>query len=363
MMWLFSEHILSWWLIEEERGILYIMLSIFDFIGAAGFLFVAGISTSISYNNRKIKAQTSEDYNEKMLRNEYLLRVFLIFIIAMSYNIVFCFWYNDMSDIWRWYILLTITFSLLFAWPLLKTSKMLRIIIGICVLIINMYLIEFLSPHEGRLNSYGILFYILYHQLNDNYILGFFTFFLIGTVFGDIIYEIIQIDNREERLSLIKKKMILPSLIVGPILITLGVLFKFPDFYLMRASLSWAIYMLGLDIIIITTFVSIEEFEIIKTQKSYKFLFYFSYYSLTLYIFHSPMALLFYRQLSLSYIWIYIVISIILVGLLMRFIHKRIEGKYTILNWQITFSIKVQVSRMSQNIVRKRANKLKKSQI
>ena len=357
MMWLFTGHILNWWLRLDDVWFYFSIFFFIDFIGASGFLFVSGISTSLSYNNRKIKAKTSEDYNEKMLRNEYLLRVLFLFIVSILFNIVFgWFWYNKLINIWRWYILLTITFSLLLAWPLLKISKLFRIFIGICIWIFNIFLKEFLLPHEGELNFYGILFYILYHKLRDDPILVFFTFFLIGTVFGDIIFEIIQIENKNERLIILKRKMIFPSLIMAPILITIGVLFKFPEFFVLRGSFSWSIYVLGLDIILITILLSIEEYEIVKTEKSYRFLFYFSYYSLSIFIFHYPLALLFYHKISLYSILFYIVLTIIIVGLFMRFLYKRVEGKYSILNWKITFSVKVLVNRMSQNIVRKKRN-------
>ncbi len=358
MMWLFSGHILNWWLRIEDAWFYPFIFFYIDFIGAAGFLFVSGISTSISYNNRKIKAQTSEDYTEKMLRNEYFLRALLLLIISLIFNMIFgWFWYNEIINIWRWYILMTITFSLILAWPLLKTSKLLRFIIGIGIWILNIILIAILLPHEGEFTFYGILFYVLYHKIRDDPILGFFTFFLIGTIIGDVIFEVEQIENKNERFLIFKKKLILPVLIMAPVLIIIGILFKFPEFFTIRGSLSWSIYVLGLDLLLITVLMSIEEFEIIKTEKSYKFLYYFSYYSLSIFVFHYPLALLFYHQLSLEYIGIYILVTIILVGLLMRFLHKRIEGKYSILGWQITFSVKVQIGRMSQNIVRKRTNK------
>lgn len=358
MMWLFSGHILNWWLRLEDVWFYFFIFFYIDFIGAAGFLFVSGISTSLSYNNRKIKAQTTEDYSEKILRNEYLLRALLLLIISLLFNAVFGWiYYDKIINIWRWYILLTITFSLFLAWPLLKTSKLFRIFIAIFLWILNIFLIEFLSPHEGELTFHGILFYILYHNLRDDPLLSFFSFFLIGTVFGDVLFEIIQIENKDERLSAVKKKIIFPSLIMAPISITFGVLFRFPNFFTVRGSLSWALYTLGLDLILLTILVCIEEFEVIKTEKSYRFLYYFSFYSLSIFVFHYPLALLFYHKINLLYIGFYIVGTVILVGLLMRFLHKRIEGKYSILNWRITFSIKVLVSRMSQNIVRKRANR------
>jgi len=356
MMWMFTAHIITWWIVPEDKWIYYIIYPIIDFIGASGFLFISGISTALSYNNRKIKAQNDDNYNEKMIRNEYFIRVLLLFILALLFNIAFGWiWYRKIINLWRWYFLLTLSFSLLFAWPLLKASKIFRICIGACICIGNKILIDVLLPYEGEFNLYGILFYILYYKVyTDNPILTFFIFFLIGTVFGDIFFEMNQIENRNERLTILKKKIIIPSSILAPILITIGVIFEFPKFFTLRGSLSWSIYCLGLIMVLITIFISIENYMTIKTEKSYKFLFYFSYYSLSLFMFHFPLALLFYGKISLSYIIFYIVGTIIIVGVFLRFLYKKIEDKYTIFNWKITFSLNTIISRISTNIVRKK---------
>ena len=358
MMYVVVVHLSNWWLSYDDLWFSYLFIYIFDFFGAAGFLFVSGISIALSYNKRNAKAQTSNDYTKKMHRKEYFLRAFFILIVSILFNFMIALFYNgDLTEIWHWYVLLTIALSQILAWPLLKTSKLFRIIFGISLWIFNIYFLEFLLPHEGETNFYGILFYIFYRDLRDDPLISFFTFFLIGSVFGELIFEIIQIEDKNERLSILKKKMLIPSLIVVPILITIGVLFKFPEFITTRGSLSMSLYMLGLEIILLTILLSFEEFELIHTEKSYRFLYYFSYYSLSVFIFHNPLALLFYHQLSLEYIWFFIIPSVILAGLLLRFLHNKIEGKYSILGWKITFSIKVLVSRMSQNIVRKRANR------
>lgn len=360
MIYFITLHTLTWWLVLEDKWFILFTISLFDFLGASGFLFVTGIATSLSYNNRKIKAQTTEDYDDKMLRNEYLLRVFILLIIAFLFNVVYRFLVGfKVINLWRWYILMTISFSLLFAWPLLKTSKFFRMFFCIVLWIFNIYFLEFLLQYEGDYNLYGILFYIFYYKLIDAPILIFFPFLLIGTVFGDVIFEIIQINDKIEKLLAIRRKMILPSLIIAPILIIIGVIFEFPNFFVNRGSFSWAIYCLGLILIVITILVSFEEFEIIKTEKSYKFLYYFSYYSLSVFIFHILLALLFYQKIRLQYIVFFIATTIILMAMFLKFLYKKIEGKYTIFNWQITFSLKLQISRMSKNIVRKRASNLK----
>ncbi|MFX1383351.1 MAG: heparan-alpha-glucosaminide N-acetyltransferase domain-containing protein [Promethearchaeota archaeon] len=349
-------HLVTWWLYSEQMWVLYLQISILNFMGAAGFLFISGVSTAISYNNRSIKAEKSEDYSKRMMRNEYMLRALFITAIALLFNVVVGWWESgDIIHLWRWYILLTIALSLFLGWPLLKTSKIFRIIIGVSVWIVHKVLSDYLMPHEGEFNLNGILYYILYHQFSDAPLIIFFSFFVFGTIFGDIIFEIVQYENQDEKVAVMKKKLILPTLIAAPILIIFGVIYEFPEFWLTRGSFSNVFYALGLEMLLITTLLSIEENEIIKPKKSYRFLYYFSFYSFSVFIGSFVFGLILRQQFDVFPGLIYIIGTIILIGFFLRFLYKRFEGKYTILDWTITFSMKLQISRWSTSIVR-RAN-------
>ncbi|MFX1385145.1 MAG: heparan-alpha-glucosaminide N-acetyltransferase domain-containing protein [Promethearchaeota archaeon] len=348
-------HLVTWWLYSEQMWVLYLQISLLNFMGAAGFLFVSGISTAISYNTRIIKATNSENYNKKLMRNEYMLRALFIAGVALLFNIVIG-WLEsgNIIHLWRWYILLTIALSLFFGWPLLKTSKLFRIFVGVGIWIIHKILSDYLMPHEGELNFNGILYYILYHQFSDAPLIIFFSFFVFGTIIGDIIFEISQYENQDKKFLAIKKKLILPTLIAAPILILFGVIYDFPQFWVKRGSFPNVFYALGLEMLLITILYSIEEFELIKPKKSYRFLYYFSYYSLSVFVGSFIFGLILRQQFDVIPGLFCVIGTIILIGLLLRFLHKHIEGKYTILNWSITFSMKLQITRWSSNIARSR---------
>ena len=123
----------------------------------------------------------------------------------------------------------------------------------------------------------------------------------------------------------------------GIFLIAFGILLNFPRF-LMRRSFSWAIYSIGIDVVLISKFLIFEVFEIIRPHKSYKFLFYYSYYSLTIYLAHNFLYFLFFQQLNVINIWFYIAGAFIFMGILFRIIFKTWEGKA---------SIKVQIGKLS----------------
>jgi len=101
---------------------------------------------------------------------------------------------------------------------------------------------------------------------------------------------------------------------------------------------------MGISIILFSVFVIIEEFEILKTKKSYKFVSYYSCYSLTIYIAHNLLFFLFLGQLNIPILLIFLLITIILLGLLLKWLYKRTRS---------SFAIKVIIGKLANKIVRK----------
>ncbi|NVM37244.1 MAG: DUF1624 domain-containing protein [Candidatus Lokiarchaeota archaeon] len=189
MTWMILGHLFDWWLKSEYSWVKSITSMILDPIGASGFLFISGISITLSYRNKNIKANTTEDYDPRMIRNSYLLRAFFIFFIAIVYNISISLSLNDLIWIWTWFVLLTAAISLFITWPLLKTSRIFRILFGLFVLILNQIILSILLHYESDSNLFGLLFHILYHDIHQDPILIFFPFFLFGTVVGDTLFN------------------------------------------------------------------------------------------------------------------------------------------------------------------------------
>lgn len=352
---MFLYHIQIWWINDNDLWITDVLYSSYAILGTTGFLFISGVSTMFSYRNRMMKI--GDNYNKKTIRNEYLLRAFFILIIALLYNIFVAIGSGDITDIWKWFILLTISFSLFIAWPLLKTSKSLRILIAIILWIVDQFLVVFLANFQGQLNFFGILFHILYNTLDQDPILTFFTFFLIGTVIGDLIHDALQIENEIERKNYLKNRLLIPCLIIGIILIISGVIIQlpyslnkgsfdwmrvFPDF-LNRGTFSWMIYAMGIELTLISLLFGIEEYEVIKVEKSYKFLFYFSYYSFTTYLLHNILFFLFLGMLDIYSVFIITVMTLIVFELILKFLYKKV-GAYP--------SLKVQIGKLSAGLAK-----------
>ncbi len=352
MVYIMVGHMIDWWIIPSEDQLFNVYVSLFSAIGAAGFVFISGVSTMISYRNRVEKVKITANYSTKTMRKEYLIRGFLIFGLGLLYNGIVAIQFFDPSVIWKWFIILTVAVSLLLAWPLLKTSKLFRIFVAALIWIVNQILLTYLLHFKGEVNFFGVLFYILYNSLDQNPILSFFTFFLIGTVIGDLIFDFSALNDDIEKKRFFKRKIITPLLISGVVLISTSFWFLLPNLFTdkiltINTNTWWLIYSLGLDLIIILILLILEEYNIFNTKRSYKFLFYFSYYSLTLFLLQNLNYLLFFELLDRYNIWYFIIATVVLYGIFLRFIYKKLEGN---------FSLKVQIGKITTKIARKPRN-------
>ncbi|MHA2048644.1 MAG: acyltransferase family protein [Promethearchaeota archaeon] len=344
MTWMVLTHLIDWWLISDFDWLHGATVMILDPIGASGFLFISGVSIALSYRRRLMVVNVSENYNLKTMRNSYILRAFCVFFIAIMYNSFIAIALKDPSWIWTWFVLLTAAVSLFIAWPLLKTSRLFRIIIGVIFWIAHQIFVIILLPYEGTLNLNGVLFHFLYHNIHQDPILVFFPFFLFGTVLGDTLFNTMFSDQSEkENKKTFLRKYLKPTAVIGLILIIFGILLDFPAF-LFRQSLSWTIYSLGIDILLLSLLLYIEKFNLIQVKKSYKFLFYYSYYSLTIYLAHNLLYFVLLEKLNAITIWIAVIIAYFLLTLLFRMIYKKLHSRA---------SLKSQIGRISLILARK----------
>ncbi|MFX1392412.1 MAG: heparan-alpha-glucosaminide N-acetyltransferase domain-containing protein [Promethearchaeota archaeon] len=326
MIIMVAGHMLDWWLTEEDYWLYWLMYAIFAPIGASGFVFISGTATILSYQKNILRPEASEKLFRQKLKNIYILRASFLLLISFIYNYAVAIMYNDISLIWSWNILQTLSLSFILAYPLLKTSKIIRLILAIIILIANEIILGITISHIGQVNIYGVLYYILYNPLELYPILPYFTVFLIGTVVGDLIYNVNLIEDQAERKSAFKKGFIIPLFLLGFIITTLGIWYLFPNF-LIRWTISATLYSIGILLLLISISFGLEEFEIFKMKQNHRFFFFYSYYSFTIYLAHNPLYFLFYRQLNVITIWVAVVMVIALLTILLRVLYNKLGPK------------------------------------
>lgn len=352
MSWMFLTHLIDWWFSGGD-WLQTDTVGIIDPIGASGFLFISGVSVALSYRNRMYRVEVLKDISYTRVKLSYYLRASFLLIIAIIYNLAIALTISNLSWIWTWFVLMTAAFSLLISWPLLKFSKKSRIAIGFSIWLISQFMYFTFIPFQNQENFQGVLYHIFYNDFSQDPLLLFFPFFLFGTIVGDIINDLNKNKNLVHRRKMIKKKMWFPIGGISLSLISFGILFNFPNF-LVRSSFSWLIYTLGIDLIILLILITLEEYNVFKTKKSYRVFFYFSYYSFTVYLGHNFLYFIFYKRLDLIQIWIASLLTFVIFSLILRQIYKR---------WGWKASLKVALSKLSLKSARKieeKINKMKK---
>ncbi len=339
-------HMVEWWLRPEDYWLRQWLFAFLESVGATGFLFISGIAAALAFKSNQLKLQGLKNFNVSIIRNVYLLRAFIILLFGFVYNFfVAVLWGGDITDLWSWLVLQTIGVSLILAWPFLRTSRSFRILFGISILILNQIILSLLmdGPYEDQSNVYGIIYHILYNPLSQYPILPYFSIILIGTALGDKIFEINIINNQNERKLLFKDKLIKPLCLIGAALLIFGIIFFLPELFIlpevyfsnanivMNTNSSFA-YSLGIILMVIALFMAIQIFEVIKTKKRYRYLFFYSYYSFTIYLVHNALYFLFVDQLTCVTIWFAIIGGSIIFGFVFRTIYVKLGAKASLKN-------------------------------
>ncbi|NHJ23021.1 MAG: DUF1624 domain-containing protein [Candidatus Lokiarchaeota archaeon] len=335
-------HMLHWWLSKTDFWLYEFLWNIGAPIGGGGFLLVSGLSASLSYRKQIAKAQNSNEYDIKRARNEYLLRAVEIFIISTIWN-TFGYLYLGLPGIWLWFVLQTISVSLLMAWPLFKTTKSFRLLICFCFWIGNEIILGLLSPHSGEENVLGVFYFILYNSPEQNVILGYFPFLLLGTILGDILFEASNIKDPTAQSIFLKAKFIKTNGFSGLVLILLGIFLNYPAF-MNKETFSSHMFIVGIELIIISFLIYLKDLKNYRFRKKFTFFEYYSYYSFTIFLLHHLLFFLFQPQFNALEIWLYIVPIMSLWTILFRFIYKKV-GKYA--------SVKFIFNKIAVNLAKK----------
>jgi len=161
---------------------------------------------------------------------------------------------------------------------------------------------------------------------------------------GDFLLEKKKIKSR---LSLDNNKFF-PLLISGLSLIAIGILFNYPSTFSIT-SFSWIVFTLGVNISTLSIFIFFEEYAKFQRKKNYWFLYYFSYYSLTIYLTHSIIYYLFLNMLNIVSFFFTIIPFLIGIGLIFRMIHKT--------KLRRDLSIKIQIGKISSILAKRLDNK------
>ncbi len=344
IIWMLFQHITLWLTGWDSFIILDTIVNIFDFLGAGAFLFASGMGITLSHRKKTQKVSSKKDLEYKQLRLRYFLKCFLLLIVSFSFNLFLYFVITnlDPTSIWIWFILQTVPVSMIIAWPLLNVNKYHKVIAAIMFLILYEILINLLYPYKTMYNH--PLFFIQFILFNGEHlspIVGFFPFFIIGAFFGDVIYENYLSRDIELPNYTYIRKVLFPLIISGISLILIafflippGIIVADVSFLFSARSLSWLLYSMGALILFYTSLLLIEKINILNINKKYRFVYYFSYYSLSIFLLHYVLDIFYspvFNFWNALIVWSFTTLG---VGLVAKGIYETL-GKYFSLKYQI----------------------------
>lgn len=343
ILWMIIGHSMGWWIISQDyyTELFFYINVLVDAMGAAGFLFISGMSLTLSYHEKLEKVKIIDDYTYERFRCEYLLKAVLLLFIGIGYNLIVVFRDMNIQNLWSWFIFQTIPFCMILFWSLFKINIILKAGIAIGILIFNEIIYVLLVPFRGNFESiFGIIYYFMFNQVELSPFFRYFPFFIIGSLIGDLLYS--KISQEKE----FAKKDIMISFNLSLMIIGISLIFAslyiIPFEILERFNISWPIYAIGVHLLSFSILLSIESSIPIKLKKKYRFFFYFSYYSFTIFLLHYPIYFIFTDKLSAVQFFPIILITIIIIRFFLVLMYEKFESK---------FSLKYQLGRLSINLV------------
>ena len=124
MIWL---HLSEWWLSGGAHWFVEISLLVVNYVFWVSFQFISGMSTFLFYKKRNLRIDPLKSNTKKTVRKEFALRALLLFIFSLIYNSVLAIVTLNPLIIWTLFMILSIAMSLIMIWPLLETSKWMRL--------------------------------------------------------------------------------------------------------------------------------------------------------------------------------------------------------------------------------------------
>ena len=109
-------HLMDWWIIPDDRWLIFILFAFLAPIAATGFMFISGFSAILSYKRKVTNIEGSNGLTMRKVKSIYIIRALLLLIVALLYNTAIAFGIPDPTWIWAWNILQTIAISLLLGW-------------------------------------------------------------------------------------------------------------------------------------------------------------------------------------------------------------------------------------------------------
>jgi len=173
-------HATEFWLRPEDNWIWGMAWLILDVFATAAFVFISGISLSLSYHAQQRKINRDPEYNQKQAHINFTIRTLWIAGVAFFTHLLdYIFNGFDPRRLWFWEVFQAIAMARICCYFFLKFDPKYKVMIGLFIIIVT-------DPLKWFLIEYSpVLAYILAEPPVWNTPFPFFGFAFIGCAIGD----------------------------------------------------------------------------------------------------------------------------------------------------------------------------------
>ncbi len=348
-------HMDVYWLREESMWLVAFTFISLNFMGTSQFVFISGLGMTYSWR----KSQEILDSPRLNLKRS-MSRTYIMLVVAFIYNVIAILVRPDVGieGLWYWNILQCIAVCRLMGAFLLRKPIKFRLAFYFIFLVVHSITLHWMEPRLANSILADVIFYIFYNPLAGDIFLIFFSFFLMGSIMGDVVYdcnkylhaESFREDNGEKL-----KKTLRIWFITGFAFLSLGIIvglesttmdhwelipnmnlhpsvnFQTIPLFLSVNSYSWALCCTGVHLIVLFTLFYFLDIKRKSIRPWYLFKMY-GLYSLTIYFVHYiflilPFAISADFSLNHVNIWpVKLILYILILGLVYN-IHKKTRGR------------------------------------
>ena len=181
----------NYWLVfgNESIYILTLVLAFLNILGPTLYIFIVSFSISFTLNKKM------GIIPEKPNRNLVLIQGFFLISLGIVFNLIT----NSSSffpqNLWGWNILVFLGFSQLISYYIFKLVRWARFVIGLIIIFFTPGIRELLFIGKDLNPIVDILYFVVVSPIPSFSLLPYASISVFSTVFGEFIYESIELDS------------------------------------------------------------------------------------------------------------------------------------------------------------------------
>jgi hypothetical protein len=182
---------INYWLVFDSEFIyiLTLMLAFLTILGPTLYIFIVSFSISFTLNKKMGRVP------ERFSRNIVLIQGFFLISLGILFNLLTNSSSHFPQNLWGWNILVFLGFSQFISYYIFKLVRWARFVIGLSIIFFTPGIREALFIGKDMNPLVDIIYFVVVSPVPNFSLLPFASITVFSTVFGEFIYESIQLNS------------------------------------------------------------------------------------------------------------------------------------------------------------------------